>query len=71
MTNGDKIRSMTNEELADFLLGEDSKPCTHCQYNTDSIGCVGIDTICTHDHVTDVLEKWLLQTVSERSENEG
>lgn len=60
MTNGDKIRSMTDRRLAEFLLSEESKPCTHCQYNTDNIGCVGIDTICTHDHVTGVFKKWLL-----------
>lgn len=69
-TNGDRIRNMTDGQLAEFLKSEDSKPCTHCQYNTDDIGCVGTDIICTHDHLTDVFEKWLSsEAVSERPEN--
>lgn len=32
MTNGDVIRNMTDEEIADFLLSEDANACSHCEY---------------------------------------
>jgi len=32
MTNGDKIRNMTNEELAAFLVSEDAQACEHCDF---------------------------------------
>lgn len=34
MTNADRIRSMTDEELADFLVVFDA--CCMCSHNTDS-----------------------------------
>lgn len=37
MTNGDKIRGMTNSELADFL----GLKCCACIYNGDDDACGG------------------------------
>lgn len=41
-TNADKIRSMTDEELANFFLYDDSDFCPLCEYNgttCDGYGC--------------------------------
>lgn len=58
MTNGDRIRNMTDKELSVFLLTEECKVCTHCQYHTDDIGCCG-DIVCGNYHLEDVWRKWL------------
>lgn len=60
MTNGDRIRSMTDGELADFLMSYESKACAHCRYH-DSIGCNfgEVDIVCTSDYVYEVFENWL------------
>ena len=68
MTNGDKIRNMTDGQLAEFLADGESKPCVHCPYD-DDIGCKG-GIICTKEHLQDVFLNWLSsEAVSERSEN--
>lgn len=67
MTNGDKIRSMTDGELAAFLVSDDAKPCEHCKHK----GLYGCDDtiICTNGTVRDIFEEWLSSDFSERSEN--
>lgn len=68
MTNGDKIREMTDSELAFFLSSRDAKPCTHCPFD-DFIGCKG-DIVCTEKIVRDAFAAWLSsEAISERSEN--
>lgn len=52
MTNGDRIRSMTDEELTQFLMSGDSIVCSHCNRTTN----------CTlHDckRLKDVFMQWL------------
>lgn len=72
MTNGDRIRNMTDTQLADFLMSYDSKVCSHCKYD-DDIGCNFHEdggVICTEDYVHSVFMNWLSsEVVSERSEN--
>lgn len=60
MTNGDRIRSMTDGELADFLMSYESKACAHCRYD-DDIGCnFGDDDIeCSNGYVHHVFKAWL------------
>lgn len=72
MTNGDRIRSMTDDELADFLMSYESKVCAHCKYD-DDIGCnFGDDgeVVCDKSYVHSVFTEWLSsESLSERSEN--
>lgn len=52
MTNGDKIRAMTDEELADVMQGQ----CACCAYQL---------TGCTEKECKDGAYKWLKQEVIE------
>lgn len=60
MTNGDRIRSMTDEELAGFLNSYEARVCAHCKYD-DDIGCNygDNDIVCTSDYVHEVFKNWL------------
>lgn len=53
-TNADRIRSMTDEELAKFLHDSDG-----CIYEASGVACNG-DTDCT-----DCIRKWLKSEVTE------
>lgn len=69
MTNGDKVRNMTNEELADFLISRESESCSHCEYHDEHLDCL-LGSPC-FQQAFDVLKKWLsaeAEAVSERSE---
>ena len=74
MTNGDKIRNMTDEELAAFLLSEDAQACAHCDfYDCEALLCT-IDDLCIVEGETDPAQAMLLawlstETFSERSES--
>lgn len=59
MTNGEKIRSMTDEELVTFLMDFDT--CTHCE-NSSVDGCT-YET-CEEIGRTCLLD-WLKQPVEE------
>lgn len=57
-TNGDRIRSMTDQELAVFLYGGDSFSCIHCEHHgndDDKEAC----HVCTREFEIDILRKWL------------
>lgn len=54
MTNGDKIRAMSDEELADFLEPRDFDCSDFC--NDFSEGCLGN---CKHNMGKEFLIKWL------------
>ncbi len=45
MTNADRIRAMSDEELAEWILnGVSTDPCDYCEYNNgycDGFPCVG------------------------------
>lgn len=58
MTNGEKIRSMTDEELAEFLDEDASYTCLICARRDAKDSCVNYE--CKNK----VLE-WLKQEVSE------
>ena len=59
MTNADRIRSMSDEELADFL--EEFKVCTYCKYN-DEDRC-RFENPCTHDFAGIMAYEWLKSEV--------
>lgn len=60
MTNGDKIRAMTDEELA-ALIANENDFCSLCAYKSDTL-CFRQPTACTHGFY-----EWLKQEVSEDS----
>lgn len=72
MTNGDRIRSMTDEELAGFLMSYESRVCAHCKYDIDSMCIISDgDVICTVDYIHGVYTEWLSKEAdSERSEKD-
>ena len=53
MTNGDRIRSMSDEELAEFL-NRVKRPCDNCQLAVVAGACT--ETLCD-----DAMENWLKQ----------
>ena len=61
MTNADKIRAMTDEELADYIHGvsEATKPCVRCSEECD---------FCEHwgEECKKRILKWLHEEVEER-----
>lgn len=63
MTNGDRIRSMTDEELADFLISADSSCCAHCKYfdveNADDFEGCRLEGPCGKDVAAASFQKWL------------
>lgn len=72
MTNGDVIRNMTDEEIADFLLSEDANACSHCEYYNHEIQRCYLDNPCVTELARVMLLEWLSsKTISERSEKEG
>lgn len=56
MTNGDRIRSMTNDELTQFFLPDDSNVCMHCREKKVT-RCDYPECNLIHRH--DVFKKWL------------
>lgn len=58
MTNGDKIRSMTDEELAFFLISEDANACTHCEFDTALFGCQ-LNNPCVKELAVAEMQDWL------------
>lgn len=54
-TNADRIRAMSDEELAEFL-GRVKEPCDYCQLAV-------YDGACTESLCDDAMMKWLQQPV--------
>ena len=54
-TNADKIRSMTDEELAEWFMDGDC-PCDYCDFKYKS---------CGGESCYNAMEKWLKQKVKE------
>lgn len=54
MTNADRIRSMTDQELAVFLSMDLKEPCDYCQLAV-------FDGACTETLCEDAMMKWLQQ----------
>ena len=55
-TNADRIRAMSNEELAEFLSSGLKEPCDCCQLAV-------FDGACTETLCDDAMMKWLQQPV--------
>ena len=53
-TNADKIRSMTDQELAVFLSRDLKQPCDYCQLED-------LEGACTETLCDDAMMKWLQQ----------
>ena len=62
-TNADKIRAMSDEELAEFL--ESFEVCTNCEY-ADGKLCT-FENPCTHGFATAIAMKWLQSEVEEQA----
>lgn len=60
MTNADRIRSMSDEELAVFLSMDLIEPCDYCQLAVFEGACT--ETLCD-----DAMMKWLQRPVKEDS----
>lgn len=58
MTNADRIRSMTDQELAVFLSRDLKEPCDYCQLAVFEGACT--ETLCD-----DAMMKWLRHPVKE------
>ena len=59
MTNADKIRNMTDEELAEFWANETI--CEHCIHDNNQ-RC-DFDTVCTRSYAEAMAFKWLQKEV--------
>ena len=60
-SNADHIRSMSDEELADFL--EEFAVCTHCKYN-DEDRCT-FENPCSHGFAGAIAYEWLKSEAKE------
>ena len=58
VTNAEKIRSMTDQELAVFLSRDLKEPCDYCQLAVFEGACT--ETLCD-----DAMMKWLRQPAEE------
>ena len=69
-TNADRIRSMSDEELAEFLAdSEIFSPCKNCDFHfVDAMNddCKAPDGwICTKGYAAALIQKWLQSEVEE------
>ena len=55
VTNADRIRAMSDKELAEFL--EQFEVCSHCEYS-DKERCT-FENPCVHEFATAMALKWL------------
>ena len=74
MTQADRIRSMSDEELAEFLAdSEIFSPCKNCDFHfVDAMNddCKAPDGwICTKGYAAALIQKWLQSEVEQQVEN--
>ena len=61
-TNADRIRSMSDEELAEFLIRQHA--CDNCEYFGGGARCKAPNKFkCTNEYATAVVQKWLQSEV--------
>ena len=61
-TNADRIRSMSDEELAEFLIRQHA--CENCEYFGSGARCKAPNEFkCTNEYATAVVQKWLKSEV--------
>ncbi len=70
ITNADRIRSLSDEELAEFLAdSEIFSPCKNCDFHfVDEMNddCIAPDGwICTKGYAAALIQKWLQSEVEE------
>lgn len=62
-TNADRIRNMTNKELAEFLSSDDFEACKNCDYlfkDAMNESCnAPSDFVCTKTYAAALIQKWL------------
>ena len=64
MTNGEKIRGMTDEELAKFL--SEFSACQICKYiNEEFDECDASNFLCVKEYAEAIIGDWLKQPVDE------
>lgn len=57
-TNADKIRNMTDEELAEFLIRQHACDC--CDFYGRGARCNAPDGfVCTNGYASAIIQKWL------------
>ena len=56
-TNADRIRAMTDEQLADFLEGFEA--CNGCEYKDKVTGFCTFGNPCVHGFAQAIILKWL------------
>ena len=61
-TNADRIRSMTDQELAVFLSRDLKEPCDYCQLAVFEGACT--ETLCE-----DAMMKWLRQPAEKQKDD--
>lgn len=64
-TNADMIRSMTDEELAGFLVSRESDACTHCEFYNSDINRCYLDNPCVKELAEMYLLDYLCRPVQE------
>lgn len=62
ITNADRIRSMTDQELAVFLSRDLKQPCDYCQLED-------LEGACTETLCDDAMMKWLQQPAEKPEED--
>lgn len=65
MTNGDHVRNMTDEELADILI--DFCACDVCEHHTEynEYESCSFGNICVKEYAKAITQKWLQAEVEE------
>lgn len=62
ITNADKIRNMTDKEMAEFINEFYSNPCKFCDYLNDTSICDHSDSYtCIKDRTIGTVFKWLMK----------
>ena len=69
MTNGDRIRSMTDYELATFYLSRENSVCAICKEDVEGSGCSW--SACSLSHRCDVFMRWLKSEYIPESDDGG
>lgn len=59
-TNADMIRSMTDEELADFFVSREADACTHCEFYNSGVNRCYLDNPCVSELASVMLLGWLI-----------
>lgn len=70
ISNGDMIRRMSDEELAEFLVSEDAQACSHCEYYDNETQRCYLDNPCVTELACVMLLDWLSSKAEPLPESE-